>query len=83
MPSPLDLNMGYQTVWLNPDSHKLCTTITPWGKYQYLQLPMGVNVSPDIFQEKMSDLMAGLEFVHTYLSNLSTKSLGRMISAFP
>ena len=43
---------------------------TPWGKYQYLRLPMGVNVSPDIFQEKMSDLMAGLEFVRTYLDDL-------------
>ena len=31
---------------------------------------MGVNVSPDIFQEKMSDLMAGLEFVCMCLDNL-------------
>ncbi len=29
-----------------------------------------MNVSPDIFQEKMSDLMAGLEFVHAYLDDL-------------
>ena len=56
----LDINMGYYTVRLDPDSQKLCTIITPWVKYQYLQLPMGVNVSPGIFQEKMSDLMAGL-----------------------
>ena len=66
----MDLNIGYYTVQLDPDSQKLCTIITPWGKYQYLGLPMGVNVSPDIFQEKMSDLMAGLEFVHTYLDDL-------------
>ena len=31
---------------------------------------MGVNVSPDIFQEKRSNLMAGLEFVNTYLDDL-------------
>ena len=66
----LDLNMGYFTVRLDPDSQKICTIITPWGKYQYLRLPMGVNVSPDIFQEKMSILMDGLEFVCTYLDNL-------------
>ena len=65
----LDLNMGYFTVRLDPDSQKICTIITPWGKYQYLRLPMGVNVSPDIFQEKMSILMDGLEFVRTYLDD--------------
>ena len=31
---------------------------------------MGVSVSPDVFQEKMSDLMEGLELVRTYLDDL-------------
>ena len=31
---------------------------------------MGVNVSPDMFQEKLSNLMAGLEFVRTFLDDL-------------
>ena len=31
---------------------------------------MTVNVSADIFQEKMSHLMAEVEFVHTYLDGL-------------
>ena len=66
----LDLNMGYYTLRLDPDAQKICTIITPWGKYQYLRLPMGVSVSPDVFQEKMSDLMEGLEFVRTYLDDL-------------
>ena len=38
----LDPNLGYFTVRLEPDSQKICTIITPWGKYQYLRLPMGV-----------------------------------------
>ena len=68
----LDLNMGYYTVRLDFSSQKLCTIITPWGKYQYQRLTMGVNVSPDVFQEKISELMEGLEFVRTYLDNCST-----------
>ena len=48
----LDLNMGYYTIRLDPDTQKLCTIVTPFGKYQYLQLPMGVLCSPDIFQDK-------------------------------
>ena len=46
----LDLNMVYYTIQLDPDSKKLCTIITLWGEYQYLWLPMGVNMSPNIFQ---------------------------------
>jgi hypothetical protein len=42
----------------------------PWGKYEYCRLPMGLSVSPDIFQEKMSELMAGLEFACAYLDDL-------------
>ena len=40
------------------------------GKYKYQQLPMGLCNSPDIFQEKMSSLMAGLEFVRAYIDDL-------------
>jgi hypothetical protein len=56
----LDLNMGYYTIKLDADAKKMCTIFTPFGKYQYLRLPMGVSCSPDIFQEKMSDLMQHL-----------------------
>ena len=66
----LDLNMGYYTISLDPDASKVCTIIFPWGKYSYKRLPMGIAGSPDIFQEKMSDLMATLEFVRTYLDDL-------------
>jgi hypothetical protein len=31
---------------------------------------MGIAASPDIFQEKMSELMESLEFVRAYLDNL-------------
>ena len=66
----LDLNMGYYHILLTPNSSRLCTIILPWGKYEYLRLPMGLCNSPDIFQEKMSDLMAGLEFVRAYIDDL-------------
>ena len=65
----LDLNMGYYTIRLDPDASKLCTIIFPWGKYSYLRLPMGVATSPDIFQSKMSQLMATLEFVRAYIND--------------
>jgi hypothetical protein len=66
----LDLNMGYYTIKIDSDAQKMCTIVTTFGKYQYLRLPMGVSCSPDIFQEKMSDLIQHLNFVRTYLDDL-------------
>jgi hypothetical protein len=66
----LDLNMGYYTIILHPDSQKACTIFTPFGKYQYLRLPMGISCSPYIFQEKISDSMQHLDFVSTFLDDL-------------
>ena len=66
----LDLNMGYYHIRLDPSSKELCTIVLPFGKYEYQVLPMGLCNSPDIFQEKMSDLMDGLRFVRTYIDDL-------------
>ena len=66
----LYLNMGYYHIELSPDSKKYCTIVLPWGKYEYQRLPMGLCCSPDIFQEKMSELMQSLEFVRVYIDDL-------------
>ena len=47
-----------------------------WGKYKYLRLPMRLCDSPDIFQEKMSELLAGMEFCSAYIDNLPIISRG-------
>ena len=65
----LDLNKGYYHIELSPFSHELFRIVLPWGKYEYLHLPMGLINSPDIFQEAMSTLMDGLEFVRMYLDD--------------
>jgi hypothetical protein len=66
----LDLNMGYYHIILSPFARKICTIVTPFGKYEYQRLPMGLCNSPDIFQERMSDLMTGLEFVRAYIDDI-------------
>ena len=62
--------MGYYTIKLSKDAQRICTIVTPFGRYAYLRLPMGIKCAPDIFQDKMSELMVGLEFVRTYLDEL-------------
>ncbi len=75
----LDLNMGYYTIRLDPDASRICTVISPWGKYSYKRLLMGIAGSPDIFQSKILELMEDLEYVRAYLDDLlcmSRSSLG-------
>eukprot|EP00957_Ditylum_brightwellii_P076977 5850165-Ditylum_brightwellii.AAC.1 len=68
--TPLDLNMGYYHIKISPESSVLCTIVLPWGKYKYLKLPMGLCNSPDIFQDKMSEMFADIEEVHVYINDL-------------
>jgi hypothetical protein len=35
-----------------------------------MSIPMGLSISPDVFQDKMSEQMSGLEFAWAYLDDL-------------
>jgi hypothetical protein len=53
----LDLNMGCHHIELSESAKELCTVATQWGKHQCQRPPMSLCDSPDIFQEKMNDLL--------------------------
>jgi len=72
----LDLNMGYCTIKWDLEASSICTIIQPWGKDNYERLTMCIAGSLDIFQEKISNLMRQLEFVHTYIDDLLMFSKG-------
>ena len=63
----IDLSMGYYHIPLTTNAQKLCTTILPWGKYQYQRLPMGIKCSPDIFQRVMNELLGDIPNIQVYL----------------
>jgi Reverse transcriptase (RNA-dependent DNA polymerase) len=63
----MDLNMGFWAIPLSLFLQHLCTIVLPWGKYCYLRLPMGIAVSPDICQEKMSVIFADMTEVIVYI----------------
>ena len=51
--STIDLNMGYLSIPLTPDTQKLLTIVTPFGFFECCVLPMGVKPATDIFQSRM------------------------------
>jgi hypothetical protein len=52
-----DLNMGYYHIKLVGDAQKLCTIVFLWnmGKYIYKNLPMGIKIVPDVFQNVINE----------------------------
>ena len=65
-----DLNVGYYHIYLSKKPKEVCRINTQWGKYEYQRLPMGPCNFLDIFQEKISELLTGLENVRVYLYHL-------------
>ena len=65
-----DLNMGHCHVRLDPASKQPCAVVLPFRKHECQVIPMGLCNSPDIFQEKMIELMDGLAFVRTCIDDL-------------
>ena len=72
----IDLSMGYYHIPLDAVSQRLCTMILPWGKFQYLRLPMGIMNSPDIFQSIMMDLLGDLEYCRAYIDDILVTTNG-------
>ena len=62
--------MGYNHIELISIPKELCIIFTQWGKYEYQWLSMALWNSPNIFQEKMSEICFGLDTVGVYTNAL-------------
>ena len=61
--SKLDANSGFWQIELDPESSKLTTFITPYGRYCFNRLPFGISSAPEFFQKRMSEILRGCEGV--------------------
>ncbi len=59
--SKLDANYGFWQIPLSPESMRLTTFITPFGRYYFKRLPFGITSAPEHFQRRVSSMLAGLE----------------------
>ena len=55
--SKLDARHGYWSVQLDDESKRLTTFNSPFGRYCFRRLPFGLNLSQDVFQERMDCIL--------------------------
>ena len=65
----IDLTMMYYAFELDEESKALSTIVTPYGKFQYCRLAMGLKTSPDIAQHLIEKVLQRLQ-VEVYIDDV-------------
>ena len=67
--SKIDCRSGYYQLEIHEASKELTTFITPFGRYVFNRLPMGISSAPEIYHREMTSIVGGLEGVITLLDD--------------
>ena len=68
--SILDANKGFFHIKLTEESSYLTTFNTPFGRYRYLRLPMGVKSAGEVYQREMEKHFGELEGVEIVVDDI-------------
>ena len=68
--SKLEAASGFWQIPLDPETAKLTTFITPFGRYFFIHLPFGISSAPGIFQRIMNEITSGIKGVVCYFDDI-------------
>ena len=66
----IDLSMCYYTFEMDEESKNMCVIVTPFGKFRYKRLPMGVSQATDLCQEIMESILRDIPEVEVFLDDI-------------
>lgn len=68
--SVLDARCGFWMVEIDDASADLCTFSTPFGRYQFMRLPYGINCAPEVFHGKLRQYLEDLDGVESFIDDI-------------
>lgn len=74
--STVDMRQAFWMLKLDRESSMLTTFETPFGRYRWLRLPMGLSVSPEIFASRIQAALSGLKGVHCIADDILVTGAG-------
>lgn len=64
----LDLKDGFFQILLD-DPEKVCTFVTPFGRYRFLRMPFGISSAPEVMQKVSSKIFGDID-VQVYFDDV-------------
>ena len=68
--STIDLRSGYYHIALGKDSRAKTAFVTPFGKYEFLQVPFGLAQAPAFFQHLTNKVLDNCSLAMMYLDDI-------------